>query len=108
MYVWQEPDAEDFPERIGRDLPDLRVIVAPEGVKDISDAHVEGREVVALVDELRASALPLSEIVARRHEARLPDLRALPAGYSNTPTRLPSSATPSRRRATVATWAHRP
>jgi hypothetical protein len=76
VYVWQEPDAEDFPERIGRDLPDLRVIVAPEGVKDISDAHVEGRDVVALVDELRASALPLSEIVARRHEARLPDLRA--------------------------------
>ncbi len=76
VYVWQEPDAEDFPERIGRDLPDLRVIVAPEGVKDISDAHVDGRDVAALVDELRATALPLSEIVARRHEVRLPELRA--------------------------------
>ena len=76
VYVWQEPDAEDFSERIGRDLPDIRVIVAPPGVKDISDAHVADNNVVALLDELRASALPLGEILARRRDARLPVLEA--------------------------------
>jgi hypothetical protein len=75
VAVWQEPEAEDFSERIGRDLPNLRVIVAPPGVKDISDAHVDGRDVVALLAQLRAAALPLSEIRARRRELRLPTLR---------------------------------
>ncbi|MGO9180777.1 MAG: hypothetical protein ACLQBX_10950 [Candidatus Limnocylindrales bacterium] len=28
IYLWQEPDAEDLVERVARDLPDLRVIVA--------------------------------------------------------------------------------
>jgi hypothetical protein len=76
VYVWQEPDAEDFTERIGRDLPGVRVIVAPEGVKDISDAHIAGLDVAALLTELRAAALPLGDILAERREARLPMLRA--------------------------------
>ncbi|HZL06412.1 MAG TPA: hypothetical protein VFE45_13520, partial [Coriobacteriia bacterium] len=75
VYVWQEPQAEDFTERIGRDLPDVRVIVAPDGVKDIADAHVAGLDVAALLAELRAAALPLADILARRREARLPELR---------------------------------
>jgi hypothetical protein len=76
VYVWQEPDAADFPERIGRDLPELRVIVAPEGIKDISDAHVAGTDVAALVDELRTEALSLSTLRERRLKARLPELRS--------------------------------
>ncbi len=75
VYVWQEPDAEDFSARIGRDLPHVRVIVAPEGVKDISDAHIAGRDVPALLTELRAAALPLAEILARQRDTRLPALR---------------------------------
>ena len=76
VYVWQEPQAEDFTERIGRDLPDVKVIVAPDNVKDISDAHVAGRDVPGLLSELRAAAVPFAEILERRREARLPDLRA--------------------------------
>ncbi len=76
VYIWQEPDAEDFTERIARDIPKARVIVAPEGTKDISDAHVAGVDVAAFVGELRASALPFGEILAGRRDARLPELRA--------------------------------
>lgn len=74
VYVWQEPGAEDFPERIGHDLPDLRVIVAPEGVKDISEAHCAGRDVAALVAELRGRARPLAELLDKRRRAELPAL----------------------------------
>lgn len=76
VYIWQEPEAEDFTERVGRDLPDAHVIVAPDGVKDISDAHIAGRDVAALLDALRTSALPVGDIAARRREARLPALSA--------------------------------
>jgi putative DNA primase/helicase len=34
VFLWQEPDAEDLVDRVGRDLADLRVIVAPAGTKD--------------------------------------------------------------------------
>ena len=76
VYVWQEPDAEDFRSASDATCRTSECVRSPEGVKDISDAHVDGRDVAALVDELRATALPLSEIVARRHEVRLPELRA--------------------------------
>ena len=76
VFVWQEPEAEDFVERIGRDLPNLRVIVAPDGVKDISDAHIASRHVGALLDELRAAAPPLGHVLAERRAAHTPELRA--------------------------------
>lgn len=74
VYVWQEPGAEDFPERIGRDLPDVKIIVAPEGIKDISEAHCTGHNVVKLITELREKARPLAELLAERRRAELPDL----------------------------------
>jgi hypothetical protein len=76
VYIWQEPDAEDFSERVGRDLPDARVIVAPDGVKDIADAHVAGHDLAALLADLRSSAPSLEQIRARRSAARVPGLRA--------------------------------
>lgn len=76
VYVWQEPDAEDFSERIGRDLPDIQVIVAPECLKDISEAHVAGHDIAKLLEELRLAALPFAAIRAQRREEQLPQLRA--------------------------------
>jgi len=38
VYVWQEPDAEDFVLRILKSAPDLRFIRAPDGIKDFSEA----------------------------------------------------------------------
>jgi hypothetical protein len=76
VYVWQEPDAEDFAERIGSDLPQIKVIVAPEGLKDISDAHVAGYDVTQLVEQLRLTALPFTGIRAQRRDEQLPRLCA--------------------------------
>ena len=84
VVLWQEPDAADLTARLGRDLPDARIIVAPEGTKDISDAHIGGRDVAALVNELRASAPTAADLVARQRAdaaaAALPEieLRAAP------------------------------
>lgn len=66
MYLWQEPDAEDLVELVVPDLPDLRVIVAPPGTKDVSDAHVRGDDVAALVDRARVDATSVRELRERR------------------------------------------
>ena len=64
--AWMEPGAQDYVERVAKDLPGLRVIVAPPGTKDISEAHVRGEDVVALAEELRAHARPASELLSER------------------------------------------
>jgi len=56
VYVWQEPDAEDFTLRLLASAPDLQYIRAPDGIKDISEAHIQGRDIPALMQELKAKA----------------------------------------------------
>lgn len=56
VYVWQEPDAEDFVLRVLKSAPDLRYINSPDGIKDISEAHIQERDVPALLEELKAKA----------------------------------------------------
>ena len=56
VFIWQEPGAEDFTARIAADLPGARLIVASEGIKDLSEAHLQGRDVLMLVKKLRAVA----------------------------------------------------
>jgi hypothetical protein len=63
VYVWQEPDAEDFTARIYRDVPGVRVIVAPHDSKDLSAAHLAGEDVPTLVEQLKASAVSAASIV---------------------------------------------
>ncbi|HZL06633.1 MAG TPA: hypothetical protein VFE45_14670 [Coriobacteriia bacterium] len=74
VYIWQEPGAEDFSERIGRDLPQAKVIVAPANVKDISEAHLAGHDVAALLKGLRQSARPFGALLEDRRHAQLPEL----------------------------------
>lgn len=74
-YGWQEPEAEDFSERIGRDLRNLRVIAAPDEVKDISEAHVAGLDVGKLIHDLRAAAVPIVRMREQHQMERLPGLR---------------------------------
>jgi len=45
VYLWQEPDAEDLPLRVLPDCPELNVITAPDGIKDISEAHIQGLDI---------------------------------------------------------------
>jgi hypothetical protein len=62
VYVWQEPDADKLPAKIALDIPTLRVIRAPDEHKDVSSAHCAGVDVPALMLELRAAAVPASEL----------------------------------------------
>jgi hypothetical protein len=66
--LWCEPDAADLVERVKRDVPNLRVIEAPVGIKDISEAHVRGEDVRALVDRLTHEAEPAEVFLERKHE----------------------------------------
>ena len=56
VYVWQEPDAEDFVLRVLASTPDLRFITAPSGIKDISEAHVQGFDIPSWLEGLKAKA----------------------------------------------------
>jgi hypothetical protein len=75
-YLWQEPDAEDLVDRVAEDIPDLMVIPAPAGIKDISEAHLQGRDVVKLVGDLRATAIPAKEIKVQEVIQRRQELQA--------------------------------
>ncbi len=66
VYLWQEPDAEELPLRVGVSLPDLRVIVAPSCIKDISEAHLRGRNIPELVECLKREATPV-EVICQTH-----------------------------------------
>ncbi len=56
VYVWVEPDAQELPGKLAPHIPGLLVIKAPAGFKDISEAHVKGQDVAALIAELKAQA----------------------------------------------------
>ena len=62
VYVWEEPQARDFTLRILADLPDAKIIVAPDGVKDISEAHIQDKDIPALIEELKAAALDADQV----------------------------------------------
>ena len=58
VYVWQEPDAggETIVSCLEPCIENLKIINPPEGLKDISDIHVSGLNVVEVVEELKARA----------------------------------------------------
>ena len=62
--MWQEPGhtGKTLVEAIGESLPEILVITAPDGHKDISECHVLGDDVSALMDGLKNSARQYAEI----------------------------------------------
>lgn len=74
VYIWQEPDAEDFTLRLLASAPDLRYIRAPDGIKDISEAHVQGHDIPALIGELKAKAESGQVLKARYDNEQLGQL----------------------------------
>jgi hypothetical protein len=58
IYLWQEPDAPELPDAIAKILPETLVIQAPDGCKDISEAHCRGEDVPALIGRLKKDAKP--------------------------------------------------
>lgn len=82
VFVWQEPDTAGggFAERVGESAPDCLVITPPAGRKDISECHLLGDDVPALVAELRARARVYRELRAERQSAEAAEARRKAAG----------------------------
>lgn len=74
VYVWQEPKAEDFVLRVLKSAPDLRYIRSPDGIKDVSEAHIQGISVPVLLGELKAKAESGQALKARYDNERLAQL----------------------------------
>lgn len=74
VYVWQEPGEGDFVLRVLKGAPDLRYIQAPDGIKDISEAHIQGHDIPALIEELKAKAESGQELKAQYNNERLGQL----------------------------------
>jgi DNA-binding transcriptional ArsR family regulator len=73
VYLWLEPDeaAKRLLASVAESLPEVRVIQAPSGRKDISECHVAGDDVPTLVQTLMAAALTAGELRAgERRELR--------------------------------------
>jgi len=68
VYVWQEPGegGETMVQRLAESLPQARVLVPPEGLKDISDFHCQGGDVIALMQELEGRAQSLGQLLEDR------------------------------------------
>jgi len=57
VFIWEEPDAREFSLKILTDLPQARIIIAPDGIKDISEAHIAGKDISSFIEQLKANAL---------------------------------------------------
>jgi len=56
VYVWQEPDAQDFTLRVLETAPNLHYIIAPDGIKDISEAYIQGIDIPCWLEKLKSEA----------------------------------------------------
>ncbi len=74
VFVWQESEAEDFVLRVLKSAHDLRFIRAPDGIKDISEAHIQRHDVPALMEELKVKAESGQMLKAQYDNERLSQL----------------------------------
>ncbi len=94
IYIWQEPGAEDFTQRIYKAAPHSKVIIAPENIKDISEAHIQGENIVSLLEDLKAKAIPVADLVKQLNNTLLTELyqQARPVIESDDPLALIENA----------------
>jgi hypothetical protein len=75
VYLLQEPDALELPLKLVKFIPGLMVIRAPEGFKDLSQAHIQGEDIPALVERLKAQAIPAAALEKEAQDAQIKELR---------------------------------
>ena len=70
VYVWKEPDdgGETFVEQVGKALPEALIMIPPEGLKDVNEAHVRGDDVPALLEQMKDAARAWGEIEAETRQ----------------------------------------
>jgi len=68
VFVWHEPGqgGDTMVRRVGETLPEALVIRPPEGMKDISEAHLRGENIPELVLRLIADARPVRDLLAEQ------------------------------------------
>jgi hypothetical protein len=71
VYVWQEPQARDFVHRVLATAPELHYIVAPDGIKDISEAHIQGVDIPRWLEDLKSTAESGKELKERESNAQM-------------------------------------
>lgn len=78
VYAWQEPDGggQAFVEAVGKSIPDLHVLSAPAGRKDVSECHVLGDDVPAVVAEAMRHARRYADLLAEATDKRVREARA--------------------------------
>lgn len=74
-FVWKEPGADELVRDLARNFPDLRVIEAPEGIKDISEAHIQGLDVPDFVERLMREAPLASDMLRETLDTQNGELR---------------------------------
>ncbi|MBW1953650.1 MAG: hypothetical protein JRI66_11305 [Deltaproteobacteria bacterium] len=90
VYLWQEPDAPELSGKLVKHLPGLMVIRPPEGLKDLNEAHLKGEDMPALVERLKAAAIPAEALCFEDQMATIRELEkaALPVLSSPDPLEL--------------------
>ena len=66
LYIWHEPDqgGDTLVSMLATSLPDAKVVYPPEGRKDISECHIKGDEVSALLIALKSQAVSIAQITS--------------------------------------------
>lgn len=77
VYLWQEPAAEDLSLRVFADVPRLAIIPAPAGIKDLSEAHIQGSDLPELLEDLKSRAIPAQNLIHGRDDAAIAVLQEL-------------------------------
>jgi hypothetical protein len=65
VFLWQEPDAQDFTLRVLESAPGLRFIPALGGIKDISEAHIQGIKLPEWLEGMKTKAESGQELKTR-------------------------------------------
>lgn len=71
VYLWQEQGAEDLSLRVFADVPSLAIIPAPAGIKDLSEAHIQGCDLPQLLEDLKSRAIPAQSLIHGREDAAI-------------------------------------
>jgi hypothetical protein len=75
VYLWCEPDADELIMRVSEDIPGLKVLHAPNGIKDINEAHVLGMDVSALIKGMMPHAVTASQAIREAADRKSQELR---------------------------------
>jgi hypothetical protein len=77
IYLWQEPDegGQTFAQTIGKALPEVRIMTAPQGRKDVSECHILGDDVPDLIRRLMAEAKPYKQLADQKANAEAAEAR---------------------------------